>query len=302
MWRLLQDGAGAAVVNISDLARRSGYSRPTIDRALAFFTRFGKVLPIGDYHTGQGHPGRPMKYRFNPTFVAQTRKTSNRQEKGACSKRVNPSYQVPQEDQEINQPRPSTGPGDSKTTSDKKRLTRWLTQADINQPPTDQERRKLSVAIRLMVPQILVNPLLDVLWWRTKAPLQLWRDVIGAVWFGVSVPDASEKKLVRAVSHGLTCLQQDGDREAFLDALEQGPLEEQARNTERRLEGLKQWRIAQGENCNGERLSWFVETRRELERKLEEEEARQRRDRYARGSYSTAGARWTNERCTELSR
>jgi len=264
---MLRDGA--AVVNISELARRTGYSRPTIYRALIFFTRFGKVRQIQAQRTGKRRPGI---YTLNPAYLEEMRESATAEEKGVSAASVNLSYNALQEDQETNQPRPSTGSADSKTTSDKKRLTGWLAQADVKRPPTDQERRKLSVAIRLMICQDVANPLLDALWWRTKAPLRLWRDVIAAVWGGVSVPDIGETELTWCIRHGLKRLEQDGDRQAFLDALEQ---REQAGDTERRLQGLRQWRIAQGENCNGERLSWYVEIRRELERKLENEETRQ---------------------------
>lgn len=270
LFRLLEDGA--AVVNLSEVARRTGYSRPTVYRALTFFTRFGKVLAVDGYHTGQGHSGRPRKYRLNPAYTVQDKETANSEEKGLSSKRVNPST-TPQEDLKHNQPRLSTSPVlQLKDNDQRQKLTAWLAQADVNRPPTDQERRKLSVAVRLMTPPMLADPLLDALWWRVSAPLRLWRDVIGAIWGGVSVPDASEEALVWAVRHGLKHLNEDGDRKAFLDTLENEPLEEEKRRIRRRLTGLRAWRIAQGEDCTGESLSWFVETRRELEKKLEKEE------------------------------
>jgi len=167
---MLRDGA--AVVNISELARRTGYSRPTIYRALIFFTRFGKVRQIQAQRTGKRRPGI---YTLNPAYLEEMRESATAEEKGVSAASVNLSYKALQEDQETNQLKPSTGPADPKTTSDKKRLTGWLAQADVNRPPTARERRKLSVAIRLMISQDVANPLLDALWWRTKAPLRLWR-------------------------------------------------------------------------------------------------------------------------------
>jgi len=266
LWRLLQNGA--AVVNISELTRRSGYSRPTIYRALAFFKQFGKVLAVEGYHTGQEHPGRPIKYRLNPTYTVKEEQPTNSEEKGVSSKRVNPS-RTPQKSLKQDLPRPLTDPVDLKTTDEKKRLTRWLAQADVERPPTDREKRKLSLVIRLLVPPVAADPLLDGLWWRTRAPLRLWRNVLGAVWFGVSAFDASEEELTWAVRHGLKRLNEDGNRKAFLDALENEPLEAKKRRAERRLTGLSQWRIVQGEGCTGEALSWFVEIRRSLEKEQE---------------------------------
>lgn len=289
-WRLLKDGPG--VVNLSEVARQTGYSRPTIYKALAFFTRFGKVLAVDGYHTGQEHSGRPRKYRLNPaytvndkTFRSQERKvetgksaaakesTANSEEKGVSSKRVNPST-TPQEDLKQDLPRLSTSSVLQLNNNDQRqKLTAWLTRADVDRTPTDQERRKLSVTVRLMVPPVVADPLLDVLWWRTKASLRLWRDVIGAIWGGTSAFDASEEELTWIVRHGLKRLEQDGDRKAFLETLQRQPVEAQKRRTERRLQGLGQWRLTQGEDCAGAALSWFVETRRSLERDLETLEA-----------------------------
>lgn len=267
LWSILKDGA--AVVNLSEVARRTGYSRPTIYRALRFFLEFGKVLTVDKYHVGQGRPGRPAKYHLNPSYTVKEEQPANSEEKGVCSKRVNPST-TPQENLKREPPRPAKGPVLNENDNDQRRkLTRWLAQADVNQPPTDREKRKLSAAVRLLVPPIIADPLLDALWWRTKAPLRLWRDVIGAIWSGVSGFDVSERAAVWCIRHGLKRLQRDGDRQAFLDALENEPLEERKRRTERRAQGLKQWRIAQGEDCTGDALSWFVETRRELEKERE---------------------------------
>lgn len=290
LLRLLQDGA--AVVNVSELARRTGHSRSTIYRSLAFFQRFGKILAVDGYHTGQGHPGRPIKYRLNPAYTvngktlpskegkvktgkpaAAKESTANSEEKGVSSKRVNPST-TPQEDLKQDLPRLSTSSVLRLNNNDQRqKLTAWLTRADVDRTPTDQERRKLSVAVRLMVPPVVADPLLDALWWRTKTSLRLWRDVIGAIWSGTSAFDASEEELTWIVRHGLKRLEQDGDRQAFLDALQNEPLEAQKRRTERRLQGLGQWRLTQGEDCAGAALSWFVETRRSLERDLETLEA-----------------------------
>lgn len=268
LWSILQDGE--AVVNVSELARRTGYNRKTVYKAFAYFTRFGKVLAVESYHTGQGHPGRPLKYRLNPAYMAEEEQPANSEEKGVSSKRVPPSYQVPQKNLKQDRPRPATDPVFHLNDNDQRlKLTAWLGQTDIDRPPADREKRKLSLAVRLMVPPIIADPLLNALWWRTKAPLRLWRDVIGAVWHGVSAFGASEKALVWAVRHGLKRLNEDGNREAFVQALENEPLEERKRRTERRLQGLRQWRIAQGADCTGDALSWFVEVRRELEKERE---------------------------------
>jgi len=264
LWSILQDGA--AVVNLSEVARRSGYSRPTIYRALAFFQRHGKVRQIEPRRTGKRRPGI---YTLNPAYLEEVRESATVEEKSLCGVSVNPST-TPQEDQKINQPRPTTGSVLQLNDNDQRlKRTAWLARADVDRPPTEQEKRKLSFEVRLMIPPIVADPLLDALWQRSKAPLRLWRDVIGAIWGGVSVSDASEKDVLWCIRHGLKRLQQDGDRKAFLDALKGEPLKARLERTERRLRGLRAWWIAQGENCVGEILSWCVEMRRELKKELE---------------------------------
>jgi len=265
LWSILKDGE--VVVNLSELARRTGYSRPTVYRALTFFTRFGKVRQIEPRRTGKRRPGI---YTLNPAYLEETRESTTTEEKAVCGVSVNPST-TPQERLKEKPLKPLTDPVllNENGNDQRLKLTRWLANSDVDRPPTDREKRKLSVAVRLMIPPSLADPLLDALWWRVSAPLRLWRDVIGAVWFGVSVRDASEAVRPGACLKSLQRLEQDGDRTAFVDALENEPEEERKRRIRWRLQGLRQWRIAQGEDCTGERLSWFVEKRAELERKQE---------------------------------
>lgn len=56
------------VLNLSELSRDLGLSRPTIYRAVTFFTRFLRLLVDEDHHVG-ARPGRPRAYKLHPVFV-----------------------------------------------------------------------------------------------------------------------------------------------------------------------------------------------------------------------------------------
>ena len=78
---------------------------------------------------------------------------------------------------------------------DAEQLTRWLSQADLDRLPTAREKRKLSHAIRLLASasvEGVADALLSALWWRTHAPLRLWRDAIDAVQTEPPGSDAGE--------------------------------------------------------------------------------------------------------------
>lgn len=100
-------------------------------------------------------------------------------------------------------------------------LTQWLKDAFPDRLPSEQEKRKLSAAVRLLVSPKIADPLLADLWWRKKAPLRLWRDAIGAIWNGVFPPEnLSDEELTWRVRRGLKNLLATGDRQAFKAALE----------------------------------------------------------------------------------
>jgi hypothetical protein len=63
LWSRLKDGP--ATVNVSQVARETGYSKPTVYKALSFYTKFMKVFPVAGYSVGDS-PGRPRLYDINP--------------------------------------------------------------------------------------------------------------------------------------------------------------------------------------------------------------------------------------------
>ena len=295
MWSILRDGP--AVVNLSEVARCTGHSRSTIYRALTFFKRFGKVITVDGYHVGQAHPGRPIKYRLNPAYSEEIRESATAQEKGISSKRVSPST-IPQEELQQNLPRPATGPVTEIDT--RENLTRWLGKADVSQFPTDREKRKLSHAIRERVSPSVADPLLDALWWKTKARLQLWRDVISAIKPGVSALDVPKREMLWRIRTGLQRLERNGDRRAFLQMLEGRSAEQQKGRIQRRLRGLSKWHSAQGEEVTGQRLSWFVEHREALKKEQQRLESRHANNNVPETAYPNGGG-WVTPKLQEES-
>jgi len=84
LWERLANRPEGAPVNLSEAARDLGLSRPTLYRALRFFTRFGRLLEVDGYATGTGRPGRPRAYRLHPAYVADGN--------GNSAERVNPPH------------------------------------------------------------------------------------------------------------------------------------------------------------------------------------------------------------------
>lgn len=128
-------------------------------------------------------------------------------------------------------------------------LTRWVKDAPADSWPSEREKRKLSAAVRLLIPSSrIVDTLLAGLWWRKRAPLRLWRDTIAAVWQGVSIPEAvSDKELIWRVRRGLKDLLNTGDRKAFKATLEAPPpspsqeeVEGKLKRVTARLKGIRE--------------------------------------------------------------
>lgn len=269
-WVREADKTGNGVIKINRQVQP--YSDTAVDRAIKWLLSH-RLLMLVERGPGRSNGSRFLiRWSFAHPALSHRQRAVNHPESiktvnFTCNTRIKG---VLEEGLKQEPPRPSTGTVLQLNDNDQKqKLTAWLAQADVDRPPTDQERRKLSVAVRRMTPPILADPLLGGLWWRVSAPLRLWRDVVGAIWSGVSVFDASNEELTWAVRCGLKRLNEDGNRVAFLSILENGPVEEEKDRIRRRLTGLRQWRIAQGEDCTGEALSWYVETRRSLEKEQE---------------------------------
>lgn len=87
VWHKLSAYPDGAPLNISEAARELGLSRTCIYRSLKFFTRFGRLLPVENYRTGNSHPGRPRAYRLHPSYFVDKKRDS--------AKRVNLSSTSP---------------------------------------------------------------------------------------------------------------------------------------------------------------------------------------------------------------
>jgi len=79
------------------------------------------------------------------------------------------------------------------------RLVGWLEHTDLNRIPSDNERRKLSAAIRRIAPPDAADAVLDALWWRVHAPLRLWRAAF--ISLRESPPGACNRSLIGWARH-----------------------------------------------------------------------------------------------------
>jgi len=76
LWTLLE--GGPATVNVSGLARKLSYSRPTIYRALRFYARFCKIQRDTDY---PAYGGRPARYRLGPHFESSPQRVTSKEKR-----------------------------------------------------------------------------------------------------------------------------------------------------------------------------------------------------------------------------
>jgi len=259
LWKRLKDGP--AVVNVCALAKECGLSRTTVYRAIAFLMKYGKLQHVPGYSAGRGHPGRPQMYAIRPDLLEAEKALQERQNAERVHLSNNSSIQEREEEPLKAQPSDRV---DS--------LTSWLAKADLSRKPTHREKRKLSAALRLLVPPSLADPLLAELWWRSHASLRLWADAISAVWRGFRSPiELPAEDITWVIRVELAKLREDGDRMGFRKALQDGferkLLERQLARVRTRERGLKQWR--QRQHDEGKGLSWFFRKRHELEMKHE---------------------------------
>jgi hypothetical protein len=159
LWSRLKDGS--AIVNVSQVARETGYSRPTVYRALSFYAKFMKAFPVAVYSVGNS-PGRPRLYDINPAYRPK------QQEQAISSKRVNLSYRLQEKLNDVRRKfydasrfslkKPLMDP--EKTTEGKKRfqpsyqkskiaqLSKKLNALTDSKRPTQRDKRLLMAAVR----------------------------------------------------------------------------------------------------------------------------------------------------------
>jgi len=237
---------GPQVLNIAQLARDTGYSRPTVYRALAYFSRFGKIEPIDQRRTGKR---RPCKYKLHDSYT-EKQEAAKPQEKGRCSFSVNLQRR------------------ESKDIKPTKGLCPSFSIDSFKNTPKSQhfnqtDKRRLSFLARRSCQSEVVSAVLSVLWQR-DAVAGVWLEAIRGLQ-NLSI-DEPVKELVWRARKGIAALIGGLDREGFeavmLDrpANEQEAVEREVAELDRRLRGLTKWGARHG--CT----SWFVEKQAKLEK------------------------------------
>lgn len=242
---------GPSIVNYSQLARDTGYSRPVIYRALAYFSRFGKVSRTNERRTGKR---RPCEYKLHDSFT-EKQEAPKPQEKGRCEFSVN-SHSIKSKD--INP-----------TKARIELLKESFNRIPRQNPLTERQKRTGAFLIRFERKRGLVSGLVDSLWQR-DCVAGVWQDVsTGLQGLGVgSVSDGRARTAIKALVQGATV-------KAFRAIMQDEPAnEEEASKREvaeidRRLQGLRKWGARHG--CT----SWFVEKRAELEKERYKTEPRE---------------------------
>jgi hypothetical protein len=152
LWSRLKDKP--ATVNVAQVARETGYSKPTVYRALSFYTKFMKVFPVAGYSVGDS-PGRPRLYDINPAYRPK------QQEQATSSKRVNSPITLQEEIHDLSNfsKNPSfdslrgttKGQNRFQPTCQKSKiaqLSKKLNALTDSKRPTQRDKRLLMAAVR----------------------------------------------------------------------------------------------------------------------------------------------------------
>ena len=244
------------IVNISQLARDTGYSRRTVYKALAYFSRFGKIQRINERRTGKN---RPCEYKLHDSFT-EKQDSAKPQEKARCGVSVNSHSRrsLRTKDEKKNTTKASQS-GSSSLESFKN------IQKPFSLMPRD--KRKLSAIARKTCEAEPISAVLAVLWQRNAAA-GVWLSAIGGLQ-GLTI-DAQPEEMVwrsrKAISGLIGGLNADGFRAIMLGTVsrEEATKREVAK-FQRRLVGLRKWRI---ENDEPDYESWYMEMKASLQRML----------------------------------
>jgi len=222
---------GPSIVNYSQLARDTGYSRPVIYRALAYFSRFGKVSRTNERRTGKR---RPCEYKLHDSFT-EKQEAPKPQEKGRCEFSVN-SHSIKSKD--INP-----------TKARIELLRESFNLIPRQNPLTHKQKKTAAFLIRFERNKGLVSGLLDALW-RRDCVASVWQDVsTGLQGLGVgSVSDGRARTAVKALVQGKGIVEFRAIMEGKVDI-------------QRRLAGAWRW-----QNRHPECSYWFGELRNRLEK------------------------------------
>ena len=189
---------GPAIVNVSDLSRRAGASRPTVYRALHFVSEpergQPKLIRLDQRATG---PRRPGRWQIRPDILESQTTLKH----GPSAASVNLGDPIEAKDN-FQTSSPETGHESALTSSpllgvppaaghpgnteaDPKSLLAWMgsPSVDLDRTPTFSERRKMAAALRLAedVNCGIADAVLNALFWRRSAPLRVWKATILAL-------------------------------------------------------------------------------------------------------------------------
>lgn len=239
---------GPQVLNIAQLARDTGYSRPVVYRALAYYSKFGdgKIQRINERRTGKR---RPCEYKLHSSFT-EKQEGAKPQEKVRCRVSVN-SHSIESKD--------------IQTTKDRTQLLmESFNQIPREHPLTERQKRTGAFLIRFERKKALVSGLVDSLW-RRNCIAAIWQDVLTGL---DDLPDivTTDTELLWRSRKAIKSLVQGGTIQMFrsimLDqpANEQEAVERDLAEIDRRLVGLDKWGVKHG--CT----SWLVEKRAQLEK------------------------------------
>ena len=248
--------SGPQVINVSHLAKDTGYSRPIVYRALSFFSRFGKISRIDERRTGDR---RPCMHKLHPSYT-EKQEPAKLQEEGRCGVSVNlePRRSLRTKDFKKNKTKDTQSSSSSLESYKNVQKTFQLMPRD---------KKKLSAIARKTCELGPISAVLTVLW---------QRNAVGGVWLtairalqGLTIDAQPEELLWRsrkAISGLIGGQNEDGFKATMLNEVSrEEATQREVAKFQRRLVGLRKWWI---ENRVDDYESWYVEMRASLERML----------------------------------
>jgi len=185
---LAHDPDGSFVLNVAQLAREVGYSRPTVYKALRWlvspaYDGAAKLYRVAESSTG---PRRPGLWALRPDLWVG----KNEHNYGPSAASVKPYRNTEGQNHEQTRRGALVNEVSSRNVScaprkaDPSQRTRWLDSpyVDLNRLPSHQEVRGLAGVIRDLLPEWVATPLLNAIIWRSKrsATLGIWWSVVKA--------------------------------------------------------------------------------------------------------------------------
>jgi len=190
---------GDAILNVSELAQETGFSRPVVYRAIQYVASPKRGEPkLVRVHSARTGPRRPGWWTIRPSLMpdkSELQQIQKSQDQGLCALSVNPPKDYPRES---NNPEPQaaaaasegmlkSSPGGLRPLSTPAQATNpsdllsWIESPELNldREPSFGEKRKMAAALRLSAAsQRIVDPVLDVLFRRKSLRLRVWAQVV----------------------------------------------------------------------------------------------------------------------------